>query len=384
MDSNRLAAVSLAPDIADLKSEIQRVGVQVENVVVPGRPNDVVFLKQAEHFVRAGQYKAALEYIERSLEYNPENIAAMSLMSKCQLLLHNWPLASRAADMVLIRNKKSVKAILVKAEALFNVCQFEHSLVHFFRGQFVSRDKEMTEICRLGVQKCKKIIQDCIPQNGTAFKTDGIEMLYKMLRKMNDMQEWGPEYVPRDKSEAIQLTDIVSMAKVRKKLVHGMKVKKLIKEEEAVAKRNVKTILDKEAAAIEREKLKKTKPGFGNKLNLLSKAAQQAGKTSMMTASVAAKVAQAHANETLSSGKNQRAGNGDRLRQDKAYLNRLVNDFQVRTDISNDRVQKEITKEAHEVLDFLKHREFFWDQLQMGTKRGDVVRPTRRCKSAKV
>ena len=36
--------------------------------------------------------------------------------------------------MVLSMDKKNTKAIGVKAEALFNHCQFEHALVHFYRG----------------------------------------------------------------------------------------------------------------------------------------------------------------------------------------------------------------------------------------------------------
>ena len=39
--------------------------------------------------------------------------------------------------MVLSMDKKNTKATLVKAEALFNHCQFEHALVHFYRGMVI-------------------------------------------------------------------------------------------------------------------------------------------------------------------------------------------------------------------------------------------------------
>ena len=41
--------------------------------------------------------------------------------------------------MVLSMDKKNTKAIGVKAEALFNHCQFEHALVHFYRGMVSMR-----------------------------------------------------------------------------------------------------------------------------------------------------------------------------------------------------------------------------------------------------
>ena len=58
----------------------------------------------------------------------------MTLLAKTYLLTNNWSLATQAAECVLQRDKMSTKARLVKAEALFNVCQFEHAMVHFNRG----------------------------------------------------------------------------------------------------------------------------------------------------------------------------------------------------------------------------------------------------------
>ena len=59
---------------------------------------------------------------------------ALTLLARVHLLTNNWGAATDAADMVLSVDKKCTKAIQVKAEALFNVCQFEHALVHFYRG----------------------------------------------------------------------------------------------------------------------------------------------------------------------------------------------------------------------------------------------------------
>ena len=59
---------------------------------------------------------------------------AMTLLADIYLKTNDWVNATNAAEMVLKIDKRSNKARLVKAEALFNVCQFEHAMVHFHRG----------------------------------------------------------------------------------------------------------------------------------------------------------------------------------------------------------------------------------------------------------
>ena len=46
----------------------------------------------------------------------------------------NWDLALQTADEALSYTKKDPRIMIVKGEALFNVCQFEHALVFFSRG----------------------------------------------------------------------------------------------------------------------------------------------------------------------------------------------------------------------------------------------------------
>ena len=58
----------------------------------------------------------------------------MTLLAEIYLKTNDWANATYASDVVLKAHKSSNKARLVKAEALFNVCQFEHAMVHFHRG----------------------------------------------------------------------------------------------------------------------------------------------------------------------------------------------------------------------------------------------------------
>ena len=58
-----------------------------------------------------------------------------------------------------------------------------------FSFQAASRDREQTEIFRLGVQKCKKIIYDCVPPKPEIFQGDGIDVLFKMLSALYEGRE---------------------------------------------------------------------------------------------------------------------------------------------------------------------------------------------------
>ena len=58
----------------------------------------------------------------------------MVLLARIYLLTNDWANAIAAAELALEINKKNIKAIGIKAEASFNVCQFERALVLFYRG----------------------------------------------------------------------------------------------------------------------------------------------------------------------------------------------------------------------------------------------------------
>lgn len=95
---------------------------------------DVTYLKQAEHLLRTANYQSAIKYTFKALDLNPESKEALTLLAKIYMLTNDWGNATEAAEMVLQIDKRSTKARLVKAEGLFNVCRFEHAMVHFHRG----------------------------------------------------------------------------------------------------------------------------------------------------------------------------------------------------------------------------------------------------------
>lgn len=99
--------------------------------------------RQAIHFLKKSDYHSALKFVEKArMSYLKANdgeimdgqfIGIVSTQSLCLLKLGDFHTAKRFAEQVLRRNPSS-EAQYVKAEALYNLCHFEHSLVTFYRG----------------------------------------------------------------------------------------------------------------------------------------------------------------------------------------------------------------------------------------------------------
>ena len=82
-------------------------------------------------------------YLSVTLLATPSNVsflclffqAVLSAAGRCHLLMGNWEAALGSAEIVITKQPRDPKAILVKAEALFNLCYFERALMYFSRGQ---------------------------------------------------------------------------------------------------------------------------------------------------------------------------------------------------------------------------------------------------------
>ena len=72
-----------------------------------------------------------------------------------------------------------MKAVLAKAESLYNTCDFEHALVLFIRGQYLASD---SSVAANGTLKCKKTILNKI-SNEDVFFFSGSKYFFDHLRK---------------------------------------------------------------------------------------------------------------------------------------------------------------------------------------------------------
>ena len=68
--------------------------------------------------------------------------------AKCHLAIGRWKTAIQAAEQVLVVDQINCKSLYIKAEALFNLCYFEHALLLFHRGQ-VRSSKNYHEIYKM-------------------------------------------------------------------------------------------------------------------------------------------------------------------------------------------------------------------------------------------
>jgi tetratricopeptide repeat protein 25 len=101
--------------------------------------------------------------IFQALELNPVDITALIARSKCYIQLAEPSKALADAEAALAPDKNNVRAIYQKAEALYYLSQFEHSLMFFHRGL---RLRPELNIFRLGVQKTEKAIENIIGTTG--------------------------------------------------------------------------------------------------------------------------------------------------------------------------------------------------------------------------
>ena len=85
----------------------------------------------------------------------PDNLDILASLAQSLLQCGNHEEAQKCAKMVLVKviilslyqtsaivykDPNCVKAVIAKAESLYNTCDFEHALVLFIRGQFLAPD----------------------------------------------------------------------------------------------------------------------------------------------------------------------------------------------------------------------------------------------------
>lgn len=99
-------------------------------------------------------------YVFQALELNSTDVNALVSRSKCYLLLGESQKALNDAEQALLSdNNNNIRAIYQKAESLYFLGQFEHSLMFFHRGL---RLRPELNTFRLGVQKTQEAIENTI------------------------------------------------------------------------------------------------------------------------------------------------------------------------------------------------------------------------------
>lgn len=90
---------------------------------------------------------------------NPSEKNALVARSRCYILLGQPDNALKDAESALAIDKNFLKGIYQKAESLYFLGDFEHSLMYYHRGLHLRPDHEGF---KLGVHKAQKAIENAI------------------------------------------------------------------------------------------------------------------------------------------------------------------------------------------------------------------------------
>lgn len=125
----------------DLRTMMQTSGIKSSalNDLDTGEPTSKNYVKLAHYHMKGGRLDAGLYYLEVALSMDSESIYALTSLAKCHLLMGHWTEAMKAAEIVMSKDKNNTGAILVKAEAFYNSCYFEHALLLFHRGKVIEK-----------------------------------------------------------------------------------------------------------------------------------------------------------------------------------------------------------------------------------------------------
>ena len=144
VDSARSIAVGIG--VSDVKETMQDYEDQI---AMAGRLTDAdvlslhILMEQASHELRQRKPEQALTYLMKGLKKDKTCIELLELKGKCYIDMNRYREALAAADEILIvlREKDNATALGVKASALYNMGDFEHALLAFYRYFFEAKLK---------------------------------------------------------------------------------------------------------------------------------------------------------------------------------------------------------------------------------------------------
>ncbi|XP_063586902.1 outer dynein arm-docking complex subunit 4-like [Penaeus indicus] len=164
-DKDRAAAVAMGDQ--DIKTSLKVKRKKERRVILPEGTNASVHLTEAQRAISKGNIETALSCAEKAVETGGDP-ASLVVRGRCHLLLGHLQQALADARDALKVDPSIVKAVLVQAEALYGMGEFERSLVLFHRG--ARKRPDLTAFTR-GVHKAREAIINAIGEFITKKKT---------------------------------------------------------------------------------------------------------------------------------------------------------------------------------------------------------------------
>ncbi|CAH0558269.1 unnamed protein product [Brassicogethes aeneus] len=158
-DKDRAAAVNLGSKDIKQSLKLKRKQDRSEILQIPEEAEPATFLALGKHEMRRGDFRISFNFISKALELNPFDKNALVARSKCLILMGRPEEALIDAETALKEDPKFLRAIYQKAEAMYYLGNFEHSLMYYHRGLHIRPDHEGF---KLGVHKAQKAIENAL------------------------------------------------------------------------------------------------------------------------------------------------------------------------------------------------------------------------------
>ena len=134
VDSSRNISVNLGED--DLKQDMEEQGICTVTDDPVG-PSAMMLHKEAMHHLTKKKIMEATTCVEKALDLlEGPDFQILTTQAEIELKRGNYPAALKTSGAILVNEKSNLRAIFVRAEALFNLCDFEHALVLYHRGKY--------------------------------------------------------------------------------------------------------------------------------------------------------------------------------------------------------------------------------------------------------
>ena len=135
VDSNRNISVALGEE--DLKQDLTEQGLSKE--LIQDGPSKFLFHKEAAYHSKKGNLNHAIECAAMAQELSDgTDYDILTTQAGLQFQAGDYNAALRTAGTVLSQNNKdSWKAIFIKAECFYNLCDFEHALIMYHKGNLI-------------------------------------------------------------------------------------------------------------------------------------------------------------------------------------------------------------------------------------------------------
>ncbi|XP_047737113.1 uncharacterized protein LOC125178111 [Hyalella azteca] len=156
-DKDRAAAVTMGDQDIKTSLKVKRRGER--RAALPEDLDWTVYLTEAHKNITTGHVETALKCAQKAVACGGRDPGALTTRGRCYLLLGRLQEAMQDAQEALQADPTMVKAVLVQAEALYGMAEFERALVLYERGARARPD--MLQFCRGGHQ-CREAILNVI------------------------------------------------------------------------------------------------------------------------------------------------------------------------------------------------------------------------------